>query len=194
MPKRPHGDTGSGASGAPTERLSAAAASGILSPAQEADTRYLLARSLAAAGDRDGMLREWGLVLGLDAAAARPQPLLSADEFESVAEAALDELPQELLDELQGVAILVAEWPTAEMVAGGIDPRVLGIYHGVPMNRRSVSFGAPYADTIYLFRANLERVCRTREALAARVRVTVLHETAHFFGYTELQLRTMGLA
>jgi predicted Zn-dependent protease with MMP-like domain len=62
------------------------------------------------------------------------------------------------------------------------------------MSKRSTSFGAPYADTIYLFRANLERVCATRAALAARIRVTVLHETAHYFGYTELQLRRMGLA
>jgi predicted Zn-dependent protease with MMP-like domain len=92
------------------------------------------------------------------------------------------------------VAILVADRPSAEMVAGGIDPRVLGIYHGVPLLRRSTSFGAPYTDTIYLFSANLERVCATHAALAEHIRVTVLHETAHFFGYTEAQLRSMGLA
>ncbi len=119
---------------------------------------------------------------------------MPADEFESVAEAALAELPPELLEKLRSVPILVAERPSAEMVAGGIDPRVLGLYHGVPMSRRSTSFGAPYADTIHLFRANLERVCATRAALARRIRVTVLHETAHFFGYTESQLRRMGLA
>ncbi len=167
---------------------------GGIPPGPEADARYLLARALDARGDRAGVTREWGLVLRLDAAAAPAQPLMPADEFESVADAALAELPQELLDQLRNVAILVADRPSAEMVAGGIDPRVLGIYHGVPMTRRSTSFGAPYADTIYLFRANLERVCATRAALAERIRVTVLHETAHYFGYTELQLRHMGLA
>jgi len=64
----------------------------------------------------------------------------------------------------------------------------------VPMAMRSVSFGAPYADTIHLFRANLERVSATRAALVKRIRVVVLHETAHFFGYSEAQLRRMGLA
>ena len=68
------------------------------------------------------------------------------------------------------------------------------VYHGVPMARRSISFGAPYADTIHLFRANLERVCATRAALAEQTRITVLHQTAHYFGYTEHQLRRMGLA
>ena len=120
--------------------------------------------------------------------------LLTPDEFEAVAEAALAELPQELLDRLGNVAVLIDERPSAELVADGIHPGVLGLYHGVPLNRRSVSFGAPYADTIHLFSANLERVCRTREELIERIRVVVLHETAHFFGYTEAQLRRMGLA
>jgi predicted Zn-dependent protease with MMP-like domain len=179
---------------AAAQRFRGVVARGPLSPGLEADVRYLLARALGASGDRAGMTREWESVLRLDAAAAPPQPLMPVDEFESVADAVLGELPQELLDELRNVAIIVADRPSAEMVAGGIDPRVLGIYHGVPMIRRSTSFGAPYADTIYLFRANLERVCATRDALAERIRVTVLHETAHYFGYTERQLRQMGLA
>ena len=167
---------------------------GDLPPGPEADARYLLAGALDACGDRAGVIREWGRVLRLDAAFEPPQPLMPEDEFEAVADAALAELPQELLDQLRNVAILVADRPSEEMVAGGIDPRVLGIYHGVPMTRRSTSFGAPFADTIYLFRANLERVCATRGALAEHIRVTVLHETAHYFGYTERQLRDMGLA
>ena len=183
-----------GDAAAAAARLRGIVARGVLPPGREADVRYLLARALSACGDRAGMTDEWGRVLRLDAAAARPQPLMCEDEFEAVAEAALAELPRELLDELRSVAILVAERPSAEMVAGGIDPRVLGIYHGVPMTRRSTSFGAPWADTIYLFRANLERVCATRAELAGRIRVTVLHETAHYFGYTEGQLRRRGLA
>jgi predicted Zn-dependent protease with MMP-like domain len=179
---------------AAAERLRGLVARGVLLPGREADARYLLGRALEICGDRAGMSDEWCVVLRLDAAAASPQPLMPADEFESVAEAALAELPQELLDQLQNVAILVADRPSAEMVAGGIDPRILGLYHGVPMLRRSTSFGAPYTDTIYLFRANLERVCATRAVLTERIRVTVLHETAHYFGYTEGQLRRMGLA
>ena len=179
---------------AASERLRAVLAAGGLAPGLEADVRYFLGRALAESGDRDGKLAEWSLVPALDAAARRPRPLLTPDEFESVAQAALDELPQALLDELNGVAIMIEDRPTREMVTGGIDPRILGLYHGVPLNRRSASFGAPYADTIHLFSANLERVCATRDALARQIRVTVLHETAHFFGYSEGQLRSMGLA
>ena len=183
-----------GDAGAAAQRLRGLVARGPLPPALEADARYLLGGALGASGDRDGMSAEWAAVLKLDAAAAPPEPLLALEEFESVAEAALAELPREHLDRLGNVAILVADRPSLEMVAGGIDPRVLGLYHGVPLARRSVAFGAPYADTIHLFRANLERVSATRAALVRRIRVVVLHETAHFFGYTEAQLRRMGLA
>jgi predicted Zn-dependent protease with MMP-like domain len=180
---------------AAAERLRAVVATRGLAPGFEAEARYLLGRALGASGDRDGMSLEWVRVLDLDAVTAQPRrPLLTPEEFESIAQAALDELPQELLDELNGVGIMIEDRPSPEMVAGGIDPRILGLYHGVPLNRRSASFGAPYADTIHLFRANLERVFTTRAALAAHIRVTVLHETAHFFGYSEGQLRSMGLA
>jgi predicted Zn-dependent protease with MMP-like domain len=175
-------------------RLHALLREGGLAPGFEAEARYLLGSALRADGDREGMAREWIRVLDLDAASARPRPLLTDEEFEAVAQAALDELPQALLDELNGVAILIEDRPSPGMVADGIDPRILGLYHGVPLNRRSASFGAPYADTIHLFRANLERVFTTRDSLVAHIRVTVLHETAHFFGYSEGQLRSMGLA
>jgi predicted Zn-dependent protease with MMP-like domain len=179
---------------AAVERLRAVLSAGGLAPGLEADVRYFLGRALGESGDRDGKLREWSLVPGLDAAVVAPRPLLTPEEFESVAEAALDEFPQALLDELNGVAIMIDDRPSPAMVADGLDPRILGLYHGVPLNRRSASFGAPYADTIHLFSANLERVYSTRDDLARQIRVTVLHETAHFFGYSEGQLRSMGLA
>ena len=125
----------------------------------------------------------------------RRPPLLTPEEFESVAQAALDELPQALLDELNGVAIMIEDRPSPEMVADGIDPRILGLYHGVPLNRRSASFGAPYADTIHLFRANLERAFTARAALAEHIRVTVLHGSRRTSSATRSgQLRSMGLA
>ena len=182
-----------GDAAAAAERLRAVVSRGGLPPALEADARYLLGRALIACAERAAAASEWILVLRLDASTPL-RGLMDPEEFVTVAEAALAELSEEHLEHLSNVAILVAERPSPEMVADGIDPRVLGLYHGVPMARRSVSFGAPYSDTIHLFSANLERISPTRAALQARIRVTVLHETAHFFGFTEAQLRRMGLA
>jgi predicted Zn-dependent protease with MMP-like domain len=178
---------------AAAQRLRDLLARGPLPLWREAEARYLLGRALAAQGDRAGMVAEWAAVLRLDAAAAPPDPLLTQDEFAAAAEAALAELPAEHLERLGNVAVLISDRPSPGMVAGGIDPRILGLYHGVPLNQRSVVFGAPYADTIHLFRANLERVSPTRAALLARIRVVTLHETAHFFGWTDAQLQRLGL-
>lgn len=178
---------------AAVELLRGVVARSDLDPGDEAGVRYALGTALGEAGDREGMTRERLAVLRLDARVDRSEPLLSRDEFENIAEQALAELPGELLERLRNVAVLVAERPSPEMVAGGIDPRVLGLFHGVPMGSKSVSFGSPYADTIHLFRANLERISTTRDGLAERIRVTVWHETAHYFGYSEEQLRRMGL-
>lgn len=184
---------GAGDAAGAAEVLRASLLEGGLSPSREAETRYALGRALSACGDRAGMAAEWVQVLRLDALSDGPR-ILTDREFEEAAERALDELPQALIDELQGAAVMIADRPSPEMVAGGVDPRVLGLYHGVPLLKRSSMFGAPYADSIHLFRANLERVCPTREVLVERIRIVVLHETAHFFGYTERQLREMGLA
>ena len=122
---------------AAAQRLNALLAAGGLPPAAEADARHLLGRALGVLGDREGMVREWRRVLRLDAVAPRRRPLMSEHEVESVAAAALDELPQDLLDELQGVGIMVVDRPSPEMVDDGLDPRLLGLYHGVPLSRRS---------------------------------------------------------
>ena len=87
-------------------------ARGPASPGLEADARYLLGHSLGASADRDGMSAEWAAVLRLHAVAASPGPLLAMEKFGSVAEAALAELPQELLDRLGNVAVLIADRPS----------------------------------------------------------------------------------
>ena len=79
-------------------RIRGAVSAGGLPPAREADARYLLGRALDECGDRDGMNPGGARCCGWThrrPAAAAPG---SVDEFEPVAEAALAELPQELLD------------------------------------------------------------------------------------------------
>ena len=46
---------------------------------------------------------------------------------------------------------------------------------------------------ILLFKKNLERIARDLDHLAEEVRITVLHETAHYFGLEEDDLEKIGL-
>ncbi len=166
---------------------------GHLDPGDEADLRHALGAACYDLGDEAGMIQEWLAVLRLDTELDDPEPLMSPEEFERLATAALEELPQEILERLRPVAILVDDRPTEAMVRGGIDPRLLGLYTGVPYPNQSSMGGGGYPEVIHLFQRNLEAETCDEDELADQIRVTVIHETAHYFGMREEDLRRLGL-
>lgn len=159
----------------------------------EADARHLLGLVLEELGDSRGAVREWVRVLRLDRAADPARPLVSRRRFVEIAEEALEGLPPALLDRLHNVAVLVDDRPTEDMVRDGIDPRLLGLFSGVAMPDQSTLGGAPYPEVIHLFQRNLEAEVESKEELAEQIRITVLHETAHYFGLDDEQLERLGL-
>jgi predicted Zn-dependent protease with MMP-like domain len=120
---------------------------------------------------------------------------LSEDEFAEVAERALAELPENARAYLENVPILIDQVPSEDLVREGTDPRLLGLFLGVPMPHKSHMDGSSQAglDAVFLFQRNLERASRSREHLDEEIRITVLHETAHFFGLEEDDLHELGL-
>lgn len=165
-----------------------------LTPADEADLRHLLGRALEDVGDDAGMVREWLAVRRLDEALDPPRPRLDPEEFERRATAALRELPSELRERLKSVAIVIDERPGEAMVRDGVDPRILGLYSGVPYPDRSVLGAGAFPEVIYLFSRNLEAEVGDKRELAEQIRITVVHETAHYFGLSDDELAGMGLA
>ena len=104
--------------------------------------------------------------------------------FEDEVAKALDELPPELAKGLRNVAVLIGDERPDE-------PNLLGLYEGVPLpERRS---GDPIQpDRITIYRAPLERLYPEPEELREQIRITVLHELAHYFGIDEERLGELG--
>ena len=104
--------------------------------------------------------------------------------FEDEVAKALDELPPELAVGLRNVAVLIEDKRPDE-------PGLLGLYQGVPLpERRS---GDPIQpDTITIYREPLERLYPEADELRKQIRVTVLHELAHYFGIGEERLNELG--
>ena len=159
--------------------------------ALEADALHMLGRVHEARGDEAKMIEIWQQVRTLDLAAPPPLVTVSDDELERLAVATLDELPDHVRMRLENVPILIDDLPSAELVADGLDPRMLGLFQGSPMPESS---GVPTVTNIHLFKKNLERVSSDLDQLAEEVRITVLHETAHYFGLDEDDLDKIGLA
>lgn len=164
-----------------------------LDPLDEADARHLLGVACEEKGDAKGMVKEWLATLRLDEVNDGPDPRLPRADFQQLAAEALDELPDEILGRLGNVPVFVEDRPSEALVLEGLDPRTLGLFHGIAMPDQSVLGPGPDIGVIHLFQRNLERENLDDETLAEQIRITVLHETAHYFGAGEQDMHRFGL-
>ncbi len=159
-------------------------------PGLEADVLHLVGRVHELNNDQEAMIVAWQQVRKLDLAVLSGELAITEDEIEKIALATLAELPEKVRTHLEKVPILIDDIPSEDIVADGWDPRILGLFQGTPMPEDS---GTPHVTTILLFKKNLERSCTDAEHLAAEIRITVLHETAHYFGLDDDDLEKIGL-
>jgi predicted Zn-dependent protease with MMP-like domain len=111
-------------------------------------------------------------------------------EFVNVAEEALDSLPQEFRSRIRNVAILVEDFPPNQKLPQPGQPRLLlGIFHGVPVTKKSVFDASTGPAHIVLYQKNIEAVCSSEAEVRQQIRQTLMHELGHYFGMTEEQLR-----
>jgi predicted Zn-dependent protease with MMP-like domain len=122
-------------------------------------------------------------------------PKLTADAFARVVEQAIARIPEEIGRRLDNILISVKARPSPEMLEElGLAPDepLFGIYWGVPLIERSVTEPPLYPDTIYIFQEPLEAFCVTREELIEEIEITVVHEIAHFVGFSDEELAALG--
>jgi len=112
---------------------------------------------------------------------------MTREEFNRVVAEALDSLPEAFRSRIENVAILVEDVPAGQ--APHPKQVLLGVFHGVPMTKRSV-FDLPTGPShIVLYQKNIEAVCANEEEVRKQITLTVIHELGHYFGMSEEQLR-----
>ncbi len=113
----------------------------------------------------------------------------TAADIHAMAKRALDGIPQGLRRHMRDVVILIEEFPDAETEAemdleSPFD--LLGLYHGISLDQKSVSDAPDDVDRILLYRrALLDCWCETGEDLEAIIRNTLIHEVGHHFGFSD---------
>ena len=125
---------------------------------------------------------------------------LTDEEFEAAVQSAVDSIPEEFLDDLENVAILLADEPDVDDFGGDgyytEEGDLLGLYDGIALTERGGWYGAgdDYPDTITVFKGPHERLSDDRAEVLEEIRKTVVHEIAHYFGMDEDQVDEMGYA
>lgn len=121
------------------------------------------------------------------------EPTIS--QFEVLVEEALADLPEDIRQHMDNVAITISDWPSlSELKRAGVDHphQLFGLYEGIPLPHRSRHYNLVTPDRIVIYRGPLLRACHTMRALREQVRRTVVHEIAHHFGISEARLRELG--
>ncbi len=108
----------------------------------------------------------------------------------------VDRLPRQFREQLRNVEFVVEERPSHDLLrAEGLDPRhetLYGIYQGVPLSDRSSLDPPLLPDKITIFAAPLLEDFPDPEELHEEIRLTVLHEIAHYFGMDEEEIEDLG--
>jgi predicted Zn-dependent protease with MMP-like domain len=108
-------------------------------------------------------------------------------EFERHVRAALDSLPSHIASALDNVAVVVEdEHPQ--------DPDLFGLYEGIPLPDRTHMDSGRLPDRIAIYRLPLVETFDDPAELEEEIRITVLHELAHYFGIDEDRLDELGYA
>lgn len=122
---------------------------------------------------------------------------ISREDFERLAEKALETLPGEYRKYFTNITITVEDYPSAEDT-GRLNTKkelLLGLFSGVPHPRKGGFFEIPYPlpDRIILFQKNIESICSSEKELIEQIQKTLIHEIGHYFGLSERELRRHGV-
>jgi len=116
---------------------------------------------------------------------------MNRERFEELVWEAVDSLPKFFQDRLRNVAIVVQDYPDLEIQRKFPGQLLLGLYHGVPYGQRSVFAIYPQPDVIYIYKANIEAICRNESETREQIRTTIIHEIGHYFGLKDEELRRL---
>lgn len=112
---------------------------------------------------------------------------VSPAAFEALVADAIDALPDEVLDLLENVVIVVEDDPPRDT------PDLLGMYDGLSLAERSAGGGEfELPDRVVIFRNPIVDICDSVDEVANEVWVTLVHEVAHFHGLSEQRIHELG--
>lgn len=103
-------------------------------------------------------------------------------------------LPKFFKERMENVDVVVENQASIELLSemGIRSPfELLGLYQGIPFDRRGFFYGNVLPDKITLFQNPIESICKTKEEMEEKIKEVVIHEIGHYFGLDEEKLREL---
>jgi predicted Zn-dependent protease with MMP-like domain len=116
------------------------------------------------------------------------------EEFEKLVVEAVGDLPKEIRQKMENVAITVNETPSQEQLRKTGVRRgefLLGLYEGIPQSAWGKGFGGNLPDKITIFQKSILNFAATAIEIKNMVKEVVWHEIAHHFGFNEKEVRKL---
>jgi predicted Zn-dependent protease with MMP-like domain len=162
-----------------------------------ADAYWLRGRVLTSRADHAGADKAFTRAIELDGERFQKPFRVSEDQFAKLVEEALEELPQEIREYMQNVAIVVEDVPDAAEFAKNdppLSPGSLGLHEGTPRPRQGTGQTLSLPTRIVLFRKNHEIAVSNEDQMRDEVSTTLLHEIGHYLDLDEDEVDERGLS
>jgi predicted Zn-dependent protease with MMP-like domain len=119
---------------------------------------------------------------------------LTGKEFEETVISVLQGLPSFFKKKMENIDVVVEDKASEDLLSemGLRSPfELLGLYQGIPFERRGFFYGNVLPDKITLFQIPIESICATEEEVKEKIREVVIHEVGHYFGLSDERLREL---
>lgn len=113
----------------------------------------------------------------------------------------MEDLPPLVHELIERVPLHVEDYPSDDVMAKtGVRHRseLCGLFTGIPLTDRSIRHSGTLPDVVTVYREGIMAMAadaygqiRT-DRLREEIRITILHELAHFHGLDEDELRNLG--
>ncbi len=123
------------------------------------------------------------------------------DRFDRQLEIVLDKLPPVVHRLLERIPLHVEDYPSPEVLEKKNidDPEELcGLFTGLSIQDRSIEHSGTLPDVVTIYRLGILAAARDRRGrltaprLREQIRITILHELAHYHGLTEEEIDELG--
>lgn len=118
--------------------------------------------------------------------------MIERSDFVAMVEQVIATIPREYLEQIENLTFIVEDWAPPELLAeyDADDPLdFLGEYLGCPLPERSSGDAGGLPDLIALYQGAIEAYAEeSGDPLERVIRETLIHEIAHYFGFSEEQM------